>query len=257
MIDVRIPVASITPLETSYGEDTVSRHLFFFMITVLFASAVSAGPLIEFDTKEFDCGTVNEGKTKKLDAVFTLKNSGDSTLFLTGVKPGCGCTVVNYDSIIKPGKSALIKATVRIGNFKSGPMSKPITVTSNATNDSIVRLVIKATIQASIDPSTILITMRPNEKALLELITPKNNLKVSEVLFTPSGNNSDASGEKKKSVSVNYTLASVDSARTDKLSAYRLELEPFAVDASTEGTFTIATNHPDKKLLRIRGRVGD
>ncbi|MBN1575640.1 MAG: DUF1573 domain-containing protein [Chitinispirillaceae bacterium] len=219
---------------------------------LFFAFTLSAQPVIEFDTKEFQCGLVNEGKIKKIDAVFTVNNSGDSTLILTGVRPGCGCTVVKYDSIIEPGKAARIKASVKIAGFKSGPMSKPVTVFSNAENDSVVRLVIKATIQAPIDPSTILITMRPNAKTSLQLTTPKNNLKITGVTFTPY---SDDPASRKKPVKVAYTLAPIDSARTDGLTVYRLELEPFAVDSAAEGAFTIATNHPDKKEMRIRGRT--
>jgi hypothetical protein len=43
----------------------------------LLVSSLLAAPKIEFSTKTFQCGTVFEGKTEKLNAVFVVKNSGD------------------------------------------------------------------------------------------------------------------------------------------------------------------------------------
>ncbi|MBN1306737.1 MAG: DUF1573 domain-containing protein [Chitinispirillaceae bacterium] len=233
---------------------TYRKHFALFSATILFYAAyfIPAAPVIEFDTKEFQCGVVDEGTKTRIDAVFTVKNSGDSTLIITGVRPGCGCTVVTYDSIIEPGKAAPLKASMKIAGFRSGLLSKPVTVFSNAQNDSVAQLVIKATIRAAIDPSMILITMRPNEKTSLQLTTPKKNLKVAGVLFTP---HSDDPASTTEPVKVSYVFAPIDSARGDGLTAYRLELEPFAVDSSAEGIITITTNHHHKKEMRIRGRA--
>lgn len=231
------------------------RHAPLVMATLLLASTFPAGaPLIEFDTKEFECGTVDEGATENLEAVFTAKNSGDSTLHLA-IRPGCGCMALISDSIVEPGKSTRIKAAVKIGNFMSGSVSRTITITSNARNDSIVRLVVRAKILPSIAPSAILIKIRPGEKTVLRLTTPKDNLKVSGVTFTPSGDSSDSSGKRVKPLSVSYAFFPIDTVRIDGLWVYCLELESFALDSPTEGKFIISTNHPHKKELCIRGRV--
>lgn len=120
------------------------------LILSLLASSVFSGPKIEFDTKSFDCGKVIEGKTDKLDAAFIVKNTGDAVLKLESVRPGCGCTVVNYDSLLQPGKTAKIESQVRINEYRAGPLFKSITVTSNAENEQTIHLTIKATIQAII-----------------------------------------------------------------------------------------------------------
>ncbi len=219
------------------------------------AGTLHAKPMIQFDKKEIQCGHVYEGTTKKLDAVFTVKNSGDATLKLLRVAPGCGCTVVKYDSIIEPGKSTKISAVVNIHGFRSGVMSKPVTVISNAGNDSIVRLLINATIHAPIDPSTILIEMPNGKKTSLQLTSGKKDLQVTGVTFTPF-TPPDKSAPKKPPVTVNFTLIPVNSAATGGPKIYQLELEPFPIAAATEGAFNISTNHPNKKLMRIRGNVG-
>jgi hypothetical protein len=141
-----------------------------FFIFPLLVTSVFAGPKIEFDTKTFDCGSVTEGKTDKLDATFIVKNTGDTVLKLESVKPGCGCTVVKYDSLIEPGTSAKIEAQVRIKGYSSGPLSKGITVTSNAQNEQTVRLTIKASIKALVGISESFIDLATPDTSALKKI---------------------------------------------------------------------------------------
>lgn len=223
------------------------------LLPLAVAAALSAGPNIEIDKKEFNVGEVYEGTTKKVNAVFTIKNSGDSTLVLTEVLPGCGCTVVKFDSTIAPGASSRLTAVVDVAGFRSGQLNKAVTVISNAPNDSIVRLVIKGALVAPLDPSTTFIEMTSAQKYLLQLTTKKADFNVTGVTFTPFGDNADAAPG--KALPVKHALHPLDSVRTDGFTAYILEMEPLTVDSATAGAFSIATNHPDKKYLRIRGKV--
>jgi hypothetical protein len=223
------------------------------LLPIFVAAALSAQSNIEFDKKEFDVGKVYEGTTKKVAAVFTIKNSGDSTLIFTEVLPGCGCTAVKFDSAISPGSSSRLTAEIDIAGFRSGLLSKAVTVVSNAPNDSIVRLLIKGSIIAPVDPSTTFIEMADDRPYLLQLTTGKADLGVTAVTFTPFKENPDAPA--KKTISVKYALHALDSARTDGLTSFILEMSSFAVDSTTAGAFAIFTNHPDKKEMRIRGKV--
>src|SRR5271157_5081066 len=119
---------------------------------LLSAAAMFASPKIVIDKTSFQCGPVIEGKTEKLHAQFIVKNSGDAVLKINA-RPGCGCTVVKYDSIIAPGKTSIIKSEVNIKGYHSGPITKAITVTSNDTTKSSIRLEIQATVQGIIDVS--------------------------------------------------------------------------------------------------------
>ena len=67
---------------------------------VLASISASASPKIDVDKTTFDCGVIAEGKTDKLHAQFTVKNTGDAPLKIDNVRPGCGCTVVKFDSTI-------------------------------------------------------------------------------------------------------------------------------------------------------------
>jgi len=77
-------------------------------------------------------GIVKEGENVFLKYKFT--NSGNKPLFISGVYPACGCTVVDFSqNAIMPGKGGEVTA-----NFNSmghpGFIHKTITVVSNSSN---------------------------------------------------------------------------------------------------------------------------
>lgn len=101
-------------------------------------------PVITFEKTVHNYGTIKKGANGQCE--FTFKNTGKEPLVLTNAKASCGCTVPSWPKEpIKKGQSATIKVkynTNRIGNF-----SKSITVTSNATNSTVV-LRIKGKVEA-------------------------------------------------------------------------------------------------------------
>lgn len=87
-------------------------------------------PIIEFDQKEYDFGTITEGE--KVQGVFTVTNSGKVDLIITSVKPSCGCTTPEWTKeAIAPGASGEIKFEFNSAN-RVGKQNKSITVKSNA-----------------------------------------------------------------------------------------------------------------------------
>jgi hypothetical protein len=220
------------------------------------ASAIFAGPQIEFDTKTFDCGTVIEGKTDKLNAVFVVKNTGDKLLKLEEVRPGCGCTVVKYDTLVQPGKTAKIEAQVNIAGYRSGPISKSVTVKSNAGNEPTVALTIKATVMAVIDVSESYLGLTAsNEKVphTLYFASKKADLKVSDVSFKPTGN---TGGLAWQSPAIDHKWIPTDSVRADGCHVFKLEILSPGVENAVSGEFIIKTNHPEKPEVVLRGGIG-
>lgn len=98
------------------------------------ASAMAqTGPKIEFKAETIDYGTVSKGDDSGL-RVFEFTNTGDAELVINDVKSSCGCTVPSKPTEpILPGKTGKIEVQY---NMNPGPISKTITVTSNATNKS-------------------------------------------------------------------------------------------------------------------------
>ena len=72
--------------------------------------------------KEF--GEIAKGD--KLDWSFVIKNTGNTDLQIIAARPGCGCTVADFDKVIKPGETGKVTAHVDTANF-AGPRSIPWT----------------------------------------------------------------------------------------------------------------------------------
>ena len=55
---------------------------------ILLPVSIFAGPQISVDNKDHDFGTVREGEVKVFKHVFKVKNTGDSVLKITKIRPG-------------------------------------------------------------------------------------------------------------------------------------------------------------------------
>lgn len=96
-------------------------------------------PIMEFDQKEYDFGTITEGE--KVQGVFKVTNSGKVDLIITNVKPSCGCTTPDWTKeAIAPGATGEIKFEFNSAN-RVGKQNKSITVKSNAEkNTEVIRI---------------------------------------------------------------------------------------------------------------------
>jgi hypothetical protein len=228
-----------------------------FVLTILTAEPL-AGPKIEFDTKSFNCGTAIEGKTEKIRATFIVKNTGDSALKLERVKPTCGCTVVKYDTLIQPGRTAKIESEVVIKGYRSGPLSKSIAVTSNAVNEPTVRLSIEATVVAVIDVSENYLALdsaNTNTPKSVNVASKKSDLKITDISFKANGNAGTSETKTNQPLSIIYIWTTTDSVRADGYRVYRLNIFSPNLGESVSGEFVIKTNHPDKTTISLRGKI--
>ena len=231
-----------------------------FLVSALFSLPLSAGPVIQFDTTTFNCGTVIEGKTDKLNATFIVKNTGDAVLKIEKVRPGCGCTVVKYDSLINPGKTAKIESQVRIKGYHAGPLSKSIAVTSNASNTPNVRLYITAIIRSVVDIQERFISFNGNDTAAkkLAVLSKKKDLNVSDVSFranTDRNRKADGAWQADTPLPVKFSWAPTDSTAADGFRVFNLTLSRPGIDTSCTGNFIIATNHPEIPKLTVAGAL--
>jgi len=95
-----------------------------------------------------DYGTVSKGE--KLNWAFEVRNTGDSDLQILAAKPGCGCTVADFDKVIKPGQTGKVTAHVDTTNF-SGPIAKAITLETNDPNTPTSQLTIHAIVKPYVE----------------------------------------------------------------------------------------------------------
>jgi len=102
-------------------------------------------PIIEFDQKEYDFGTIIEGE--KIEGVFKVTNTGKTNLIISSVKPSCGCTTPDWTKeAIAPGATGEIKFEFNSAG-RVGKQNKSITVKTNAEKvTEVIR--IKGTVTA-------------------------------------------------------------------------------------------------------------
>lgn len=100
---------------------------------------------ITFESEVHDYGKIKQGADGTYE--FKFKNTGKEPLIISNAKGSCGCTVPSWPKEpIKPGGSSVIKVTY--DTKRVGPISKTVTITSNAKTASKV-LQIKGTVEGT------------------------------------------------------------------------------------------------------------
>ncbi|GLB50878.1 DUF1573 domain-containing protein [Neptunitalea lumnitzerae] len=108
---------------------------------------------IEFTTQEIDYGTIAKGSNGIRTFEFT--NTGEAPLVITNVYSSCGCTIPKKpEEPIAPGKTGVIE--VKYNTTRVGPISKTITVHSNAKNAPTIALRIKGTVDDKKEESVLM-----------------------------------------------------------------------------------------------------
>ncbi len=103
--------------------------------------------IFKFDEKDntHDYGEVPEGPTAEYD--FKFKNVGKSPIIITEAHGSCGCTVPKWPTEpILPKKTGIIHVTYNT-DHRPGPISKEVTITSNASDKTTI-LHIRGTVKA-------------------------------------------------------------------------------------------------------------
>jgi hypothetical protein len=90
----------------------------------------------KFKEETHDFGEVQEGPTAECD--FEFKNVGKKPIVISEAHGSCGCTVPKWpQEPILPGKTGKIHVTYNTTG-RPGPISKTVTITSNAQTPSMV-----------------------------------------------------------------------------------------------------------------------
>jgi hypothetical protein len=131
----------------------MSKRFTIFTLTLLLALTGSAfaqeataekAPRLTLVNPVKDFGTVSKGD--KLSWTFEVKNTGNADLEILGARPACGCTVAEFDKVIKPGQTGKIVSVVDTANF-SGPISKPVAIETNDPRTPSAMLTISAIVK--------------------------------------------------------------------------------------------------------------
>ncbi|HEX7678239.1 MAG TPA: DUF1573 domain-containing protein [Thermoanaerobaculia bacterium] len=111
-------------------------------------AAKDAAPRLTIVEPIKDYGTISKGE--KLDWAFLVKNTGDADLQIISAKPGCGCTVADFDKVIKPGETGKVTAHVDTTAFV-GPIAKTVTLETNDLTTPTAQLTIHAIVKPYVE----------------------------------------------------------------------------------------------------------
>lgn len=113
---------------------------FLFVATFGVISYAQETAEITFKAEEIDYGKVKAGSDGV--RVFEFTNTGKAPLVITNVSSSCGCTVPSWTKEpVAPGAKGKIE--VKYDTNRVGPISKTVTVTSNAKQNPVKGLRIK------------------------------------------------------------------------------------------------------------------
>lgn len=126
------------------------RSITFTLAALIAVSALAAGeaPTLTLVEPVKDFGTVAKGD--KLDWAFQIKNTGTADLQILAVRPTCGCTVAEYDKVIKPGEVGKVVAHVDTTSL-SGPVAKAVTIESNDASTPTAQVTIRAVVKPYVE----------------------------------------------------------------------------------------------------------
>lgn len=174
---------------------------------VVVASTNLIGPRIKFDSLDYDFGRVRSGTKVKHDFVFT--NTGDATLEIKGVTPGCGCTTVGeWTHQVEPGKTGVIPIQFDSSAYSTAVRKTPH-LTCNDKTQPLVTFLLHGTVFRSLDvnPQYISLNISPdsdeetngvvhivnNDDEPLTLEPPKSNQRffAAEIRTNVPGKNYD------------------------------------------------------------------
>ena len=94
----------------------------------------------KFTTIQWQDSAIDFGTKKMGDVVnitFHCTNTGNKPLYLFDVRPGCGCTLVDYTKQpIEPGEQGKIEAKFDTNKSRPGTVHKEVFVHSNTSNNT-------------------------------------------------------------------------------------------------------------------------
>jgi len=110
------------------------------IVTVLFSivfitARVLAGPMIQIPEATFNFGKVSQHV--KISKTYWVKSTGDDTLKILTIVPGCGCTQIPMqDSVLAPGDSSSFEVQFSTQSYRGFVTKKPY-ITTNAGPDNV------------------------------------------------------------------------------------------------------------------------
>jgi len=203
------------------------------------AGPIVDGPMIVFDNRNYDFGKAAAGEKVKHSYIVT--NTGTGTLEISDVHPSCGCTTAGgWTRKVEAGQTGEIPVQFDSSRY-SGPVTKTITVTSNAKNEPRAVVILHGTVWKPIDvtPSTAVVNVQ--EDATNSVST---TVRIISAVDSPIEVTDPTSSSKSFSAELKTVRPGKEYALT--ISA----LPPFA-GMNTSASISVKTSLPSSPVLSV------
>lgn len=202
------------------------------------AAPAVKGPTLQVDQPEFDFGSADSQAT--VEHTYILKNTGDTTLEISSVRPACGCTVAELtEKMIPPGGESRLTAKLSLRG-RSGRQSKSITINSNDPERPQMQLMLVGNVSQSIQiaPDRLIFgQMAPGQEITLYVELASMSEKDFQILKIET-NNPELIG----------TPETVEPGKKYRIGA-RFKAPQSA--GPLNALLRITTDHPDRQLIEI------
>jgi len=141
-----LSLSAIALTFTACGGNTEKKEAPATAVEAASAKAVSNAPVMTFNKKVHDFGSIQEGQ--RVETLFTFTNTGKSDLVISDARGSCGCTVPEYpkNTAIAPGATGEIRVSFDSSN-KPNLQQKTVTISAN-TDSGRETIQIRAMVQA-------------------------------------------------------------------------------------------------------------
>lgn len=143
---VFMALALLVTLTSAFAQETKAKSGA--KATTTKEKAADKAPRLTLVEPVKDFGTVPKGD--KLDWAFAVKNTGNADLEIIAARPSCGCTVADFDKVIKPGQTGKVTAHVDTTNF-TGPIAKAVTLDTNDPSTPSAQVTIHAIVKPYVE----------------------------------------------------------------------------------------------------------
>ena len=179
---------------------------------------------------------------------FVIRNDGNAPLELREVRAACGCTVVDFDKVIAPGKAGKVRVTVDTGSF-NGPVAKGVTVYTNDPETPTLELTVRTDVGQ-------FIKIKPGYARFIT-VQGEAEGKIVQTLWTPD--NTPLEIVKVESpypfMNVRFWEAKPEERLKENADQQQWKVELHLTDEAPVGALTepikIHINHPKQKLLQL------
>jgi hypothetical protein len=202
------------------------------------AQAPQEPPKVAIPEFQFDAGTVIKGEVIKHD--FVVENKGKGPLAILSVKPGCGCTVPDFDKTVPPGAKGRITLSVATQAFK-GPISKSTTVTTDDPVTKSFQLVVKAEIKE-------IIAVLPSENQQFGLVGQGQKLSRDYTLKSTDGKPFQITKIDSNDLSLKHEMKM---APDGKSGVFTVTVPPDHALGAVNARFTLKTDHPQVPVIQL------